>query len=116
MVFEPGYNEYMMKVAWSPVRPTVFVALSNTGTVYIYDLILSKQTPSYILDYKPPNNYEAGNSKSAYTISFNPVIRGFLAIGYHDGTAKVFQLNDSLSRIKKDEKGILQRLIEEKDQ
>jgi WD40 repeat protein len=90
MVFEPGYNEYMMQVAWSPVRPTVFVALSNTGTVYIYDLILSKQTPSYILDYKPPNNYEAGSSKSAYAISFNPVIRGFLAIGYHDGTAKVF--------------------------
>jgi len=53
MMFEPGYNEYMMKVAWSPFRPTVFVALSNTGAVYIYDLILSKQTPSYILDYKP---------------------------------------------------------------
>ena len=115
MVFEPGYNEYMMKVSWSPFRPTVFVALSNTGAVYIYDLILSKQTPSYILDYKPPNNYE-GKSKAAYSISFNPQIRGFLAIGYHDGTSKVFQLNHSLSRIKNDEVKILKSLMEEKDQ
>ena len=116
MVFEPGYNEYITKVAWSPFRATVFIALSNQGVVYIYDLILSKQTPSYVLDYKPPNNYDVGNSKAAYTVSFNPVIRGFLAVGYHDGTSKVFQLNDSLSRVKKDEVGILKSLMEEKDQ
>ena len=42
MVFEPGYNEYITKVAWSPFRATVFIALSNSGVVYIYDLILSK--------------------------------------------------------------------------
>lgn len=42
MVFEPGYNEYLMKVVWSPYRPTVFVTVSNTGVVYIYDLILSR--------------------------------------------------------------------------
>lgn len=41
IVFEPGYNEYIMKVAWSPFRPAVFVAVSNSGTVYIYDLLLS---------------------------------------------------------------------------
>ena len=29
MVFEPGYNEYLMKVAWSPYRPTVFATISN---------------------------------------------------------------------------------------
>ena len=53
-VYEPGYNEYVMKVAWSPFRPAVFIAVTNTGTVYIYDLLSSQQTPSYILDYKPP--------------------------------------------------------------
>ena len=116
MVFEPGYNEYLMKVAWSPFRPTVFVTVSNAGTVYIYDLILSRQTPSYILGYRPPPGYDAGSSKSAYTVAFNPVIRDFLAVGYHDGTAKVFQLNYSLSRAKQDEVKMLKSLLEEKDQ
>ena len=51
-IFEPGYTEYLMCVAWSPFRPTVFAAASNNGTVYIYDLTLSKQVPSYVLDYK----------------------------------------------------------------
>ena len=41
LVFEPGYNEYIMKVQWSPFRPCVFVAVSNNGSVYIYDLLLS---------------------------------------------------------------------------
>jgi len=50
-VFEPGYNEYLQNVLWSPYRPTVFVAVSNIGTVYIYDLLLSKQTPSYVLPF-----------------------------------------------------------------
>ena len=116
MVFEPGYNEYLMKVAWSPYRPTVFVTVSNTGVVYIYDLILSRQTPSYILEYKPPANYDVGKAKTAYSISFNPVIRDFLAVGYHDGTSKIYQLNYSLSRAKKDEVKILKSLMEEKDQ
>ena len=95
IVFEPGYNEYVMKVCWSPFRPCVFIAVSNTGSIYIYDLLLSQQTPSYILEYKLPPAY-AGNrdsQKSAYSISFNPVIRDFIAVGYHDGTAKIVQLN-----------------------
>ena len=54
--------------------------------------------------------------KTAYSIGFNPVIRDFLAIGYHDGTAKVFQLNFSLSRKKKDEEKSLRGLMDEKDQ
>ena len=42
IVFEPGYNEYIMKVCWSPFRPCVFIAVSNTGSVYIYDLLQSQ--------------------------------------------------------------------------
>ena len=38
LVFEPGYNEYLLDVAWSPFRPAVFAAVSNTGNAYIYDL------------------------------------------------------------------------------
>ena len=41
-VFEPGYNEYLLAVHWSPFRPTVFVTVSDTGTLYIFDLMLSK--------------------------------------------------------------------------
>ena len=112
LVFEPGNNEYIMKVVWSPFRPCVFIAVSNSGSVYIYDLLLSKQAPSYILEYKTPQDVQGGTNKTAYSISFNPVIRDFLAIGYHDGTSKIFQLNFSLSRKKRDEEGQLRSLME----
>lgn len=117
-MFEPGYNEYVMSVCWSPYRPCVFIAVSNSGSVYIYDLLMSQQTPSYILEYKaPPHRVGRGDqNKTAYSISFNPVIRDFVAIGYHDGTSKIFQLNYSLSRKKKDEEKLLKSLMEEKDQ
>jgi WD40 repeat protein len=41
-IFEPGYNEYLLDVAWSPFRPAVFAAVSNAGNIYIYDLNKSK--------------------------------------------------------------------------
>ena len=94
IVFEPGYNEYIMKVQWSPFRPCVFVAVSNSGSVYIYDLLLSQLAPSYTLETKSA----LGGVSTAYSIGFNPVIRDLLAIGYHDGTAKIYQLNYSLTR------------------
>jgi WD40 repeat protein len=98
--FEPGFNEYLMQVAWSPYRPTVFVTVSSTGTVYIYDLLLAKQTPSYILPYTHSLHQTSdisSSSKTAYSLSFNPRQRDFLAVGFHDGTARIFQLNYSLS-------------------
>jgi len=115
VVYEPGYNEYVMKVCWSPFRPCVFIAVTNTGHVYIYDLVLSKQAPSYILEYKaPPQTVSrAEQNKSAYSIGFNPLIRDFLAIGYGDGTARIFQLNYSLSHKKKDEEKHLRSLTED---
>ena len=41
-VFDTGSNEYLTYVLWSPFRPTVFVTTSDAGTIYIYDLMLSK--------------------------------------------------------------------------
>ena len=98
-VFEPGCAEYLIDAVWSPYRPTVFVALSNNGSVYIYDLLLSKETPSYVLPYNLSLHVsdKAPSAKTAYTLAFNPRQRDFLAVGYHDGTAKIFQLNYSLS-------------------
>ena len=122
MVFEPGYNEYLMKVLWSPFRPTVFAVVSNSGSVYIYDLMAQKQSPAYILEYHAPpqglaNEIPSGTSpqKTAYTLAFNPVQRGFLAVGFHDATSKIFQLNYSLSRPKKDELKVLKSLMEDKE-
>jgi WD40 repeat protein len=90
-VFEPGFNEYLQSVIWSPFRPTVFVTISNTGTVYIYDLVLSRQTPSYVLPYTSTYQSEyVSKLNTAYTLSFNPRQRDFLAVGYHDGSAKIF--------------------------
>jgi WD40 repeat protein len=98
-IFEPGYTEYLMCVAWSPFRPTVFAAVSNNGTLYIYDLIMSKQVPSYIIDYKAGDSDTGSKNKTAYAISFNPKQRDFLAVSYHDGTAKIFRLNYSLANV-----------------
>lgn len=109
-VFEPGFNEYLQSVIWSPFRPTVFVTISTTGTVYIYDLVLSRQTPSYVLPYTSTYQSEyVSKLNTAYTLSFNPRQRDFLAVGYHDGSAKIFQLNYSLSTQKKDEIKLLKQ-------
>ncbi len=51
LIFEPGYNEYLLDVKWSPFRPTVFVSCSNQGNVYIYDLTISKTSPSNVIKY-----------------------------------------------------------------
>lgn len=117
-IFEPGYNEYLTDVCWSPFRPTVFVTISNSGTVYIYDLILSKQAPSYVLDYQRPAQLQSdkiSKHKTAYSMCFNPRQRDFLAIGYHDGTTKIYRLNYSLSNPKKNEIKVLKSFLEEKD-
>lgn len=41
--FEPANGEYLNCVSWSPFRPAVFACVSNMGTLYIYDLVRSKQ-------------------------------------------------------------------------
>ena len=39
MIFEPKYSEYILCVQWSPVRPAVFVAVSDHGTLYNTQLV-----------------------------------------------------------------------------
>jgi WD40 repeat protein len=116
-VFEPSCAEYLMNAVWSPYRPTVFVCISNNGNVYIYDLLLSKEVPSYTLPYSQSLllSDRAPSAKTAYSLAFNPRQRDFLAVGYHDGTAKIFQLNYSLSTQKNDEIRHLKSLFLEKE-
>lgn len=93
------------------------MTVSNTGTVYIYDLLLSKQVPSYVLEYQRSASLRAekvSKHKTAYALSFNPRQRDFLAVGYHDGTTKIYRLNYSLSNPKKNEISLLKSFLEEK--
>ena len=114
-IFEPGNNEYLQAVIWSPFRPSVFVSVYNNGTVYIYDLFLSKKAPSYVLPYTQSLQSSYTTSKAGYCLCFNPRQRDFLAVGYHDGSAKIFQLNYSLSTQQKDElKFLRQNFLEQK--
>jgi WD40 repeat protein len=43
--FEPNFGEYLNSVEWSLFRPAVFACVSNTGNLYIYDLVRSKKKP-----------------------------------------------------------------------
>jgi WD40 repeat protein len=109
-VFEPGSNEYLLAVKWSPVRPCVFVTVSDHGTVYIFDLLISKQIPAYVIKQTHIDN----KNKQAYSIGFNPRQRDFLSIGYHDGSVKIIRLSYSLANKKRDEMNILKSYLEEK--
>ena len=57
---------------------------------------------------------KVSRNKAAYAICFNPRQRNFLAVGYHDGNAKIFQLNSALSNQRKDELKVLKSFLEEK--
>ena len=43
--FEPSFGEYLNCVEWSLFRPAVFACVSNTGNLYIYDLVRDKKKP-----------------------------------------------------------------------
>lgn len=52
---------------------------------------------------------------TAYAVAFNPRQKDQLAVGYQDGSAKIYQLNHSLSNQKKDEIKLLkQSFLEQK--
>ena len=115
-MFEPGVAEYIMSVLWSPFRPAVFVAVASSGSVYIYDLLESKQTPSYVLPHTQSKFAldEISHDKTCYSLAFNPRQRDFLAVGYHDGSARIIQLNHNLSNQKRDEIAVLQSYLDQK--
>lgn len=78
MSFEPGINEYLNDVVWSPYRPTVFACVGSKGLIYIYDLLASKQSPVYKLDremelYDPAANIEVRPlAVPGVKLEFNP--------------------------------------------
>ena len=100
--FEPCFGEYINCVQWSPFRAAVFAAVSNSGSLYIYDLIKSKHSPIEIIKYTSLD--EDGSTiavherlRQAQQLSFNPRQRDSVAVGYLDGFVRIFKLSRSLS-------------------
>lgn len=86
--FEPAINEYLLDVEWSPFRPSVFAAVSNEGSIYIFDLVQSNKSPVQTLKHPDPG--AAARHKGARRIRFNPRQRDFIAVSYLDGYARVY--------------------------
>lgn len=48
-LFETEFGEFINCVRWSLFRPSVFAAVSNRGTLYLYDLVQSRKTPVKVI-------------------------------------------------------------------
>lgn len=91
LIFEPGYNEYLTDIQWSPFRPAVFGTISNSGNVYLYDLAASKSNPAMVL--KHTDDSVLASKKAATSLRFNPRQRDMLSVGYQDGFVRLYKLN-----------------------
>ena len=70
-VFEPGQNEYLLDVQWSPFRPAVFATVSNIGNVYLFDLTVSKSSPAQVIRDSDLDSVPQ-RQRLAHSIRFNP--------------------------------------------
>ena len=111
--FEPCFGEYLNCVQWSPFRPSVFACVSNTGTLYIYDLVRSKQAPFEVIKHDNDSSV-AMKYRQASEIKFNPRQRDYIAVGYHDKMVRIYRLSRVLSNMNSDDHKVLQSFLEEK--
>lgn len=111
--FEPSFGEYLNCVEWSLFRPAVFACVSSTGTLYIYDLVLSKQKPVETIQLDDSLSLKE-SLREAATIMFNPRQRDFVAVGYFDKTVRVYRLSGSLSNMTIDDNNVLKKFLEER--
>lgn len=110
--FEPSDNEYLMDVCFSPVRPAVFAVIGTKGIPYIYDLTVSRQVPACTLE-EESDDKTAFRRPGCVKISFNPKQRDFVAVGFMEGTTKVYKLNQSLSNPQPNEINALEEMLED---
>jgi WD repeat-containing protein 34 len=54
--FAPSQGEYLNCIQWSPFRAAVFACVSNLGTLYIYDMVQSKQRPIEVIKHDEDSN------------------------------------------------------------
>jgi WD40 repeat protein len=113
LTFEPGYNDYLLDVQWSPFRAAVFAAVSNHGHVYLFDLSISKSSPAHVLRDSDLDSI-LSSQRVASSISFNPRQRDLMAISYHDGAVRIYKLSYLFSNQQKGELKLLLSFLEEK--
>ena len=119
--FEPAFGEYVMDVAFSQERPSVFAAISSSGNLFLYDLVANKQCPSEIIRYETLE--EDGSAvtvpsifRQAQRIEFNPRQRSLVAVGYLDGFVRVFKLKASLCNKHPDDFKVLKSFIQSEEE
>ena len=99
-------GEYLVCVEWSIFRPPVFACVSNTGNLYLYDLVRSKKAPIETIklddELKTPHSL-----RPATRIVFNPRERDFIAVGYYDKIVRVYRLSGTLSNKTEDDDRVL---------
>ncbi|CAI9740561.1 cytoplasmic dynein 2 intermediate chain 2-like [Octopus vulgaris] len=90
--------------SWSPVRPLVIAAATDTGLLLLYDLQHSM--------LKPLHTLEAGTQKAPiYSCSFNTQRPNIIASGDGEGDVHIFQLNDDLVQAGVKEKDLLAAIL-----
>jgi WD40 repeat protein len=116
-------------VRFSYFRPTVFIAGSKDGFVYVFDMLVSSSAPVSILQLPPYSVTEpniSSNKKSAHTLSshgrvtsiaFSRKQRDLVAVSDHFGRIHIWRLGWDLSNKKPGEETFLRNLanIQESD-
>lgn len=80
----------------------MFVAVSDQGNIYIYDLVQNKQKPAVKLDYiyldkDGTSMMTPVRLRQAQRVTFNPRYRDLLAVSFHDGCVRTIKLGSFLS-------------------
>ncbi|ESO90367.1 hypothetical protein LOTGIDRAFT_233855 [Lottia gigantea] len=89
VIVEPGEG-YLYSAKWSPVKPTLLAAVTESGYILIYDLKTGQLVPLHKI--------QAGvNNSPVYTLQFNRNKRNLIATGDGAGYVSVFKLGEELS-------------------
>ncbi|KAJ8317071.1 hypothetical protein KUTeg_004975 [Tegillarca granosa] len=103
LTIEPGEG-YVFSVKWSPVRPSLFAAATESGNVLFYDLKNNQSVPLKKL--------EANDKKiPVYTCQFNPSQFQLLATGDGEGYISIYRLSDDLKTSTSKETDVLSGLV-----
>ena len=81
--------------------------------MYLYDLTASKSSPVHTLR-DPDLDSMLTSQRVAQSIQFNPKQRDFMAISYHDGAVRIYQLSYQFANQQNGELKVLQSFLEEK--
>ncbi|KAK3094883.1 hypothetical protein FSP39_007461 [Pinctada imbricata] len=88
LTIEPGEG-FIYSTKWSPVRPTLMAATTETGYLLLYDLRQNQPVPVQKLE-------ASTNKAPTFTCQFNPKQTNLIATGDGAGYIQIFRLSDEL--------------------